>query len=179
MDEKEETKPPSREHLSYLAYAKAASGEPVIAILRTHLLAEYYLEQLIHLCLARGDKLIESGNLSFYQKLILVESLDVLSDRLVASVKNLNKLRNKCAHELNREISFHDIELLGQPLGPQFTKVKRKLPNTVEHMLGHVLGAICAGLFACIQLVEEQQHAKKERLTRRSKRARKSNALVR
>ncbi|MDQ1592077.1 MAG: hypothetical protein QOG71_2704 [Pyrinomonadaceae bacterium] len=139
----------------YEDYSKALRGEPIMALLRVHLLTEYYLERIIHLQLARGDKLIESGNFSYSQKLSLVSAMNVLPDDLLSCLKNLNKVRNKCSHEKDYQPTFADVELIGRPLGKNYTKLRRERPHTVENMLGYVVGHICAGITAIISYQEE------------------------
>jgi hypothetical protein len=55
-----------------------APPDALLALLRGHLYLESLLEQIIAVRLPRGDKILQNGNLSFYQKLTLVESLNVL-----------------------------------------------------------------------------------------------------
>lgn len=147
-----------RWHEGYEAYIKAVKGEPVITILRVHLLTEYYLEQIMRVFLPRGDKLIESGNLSYKQKLTLVESFNITRDNLISSLKNLNRVRNACAHERERAITFHDVECIGRPFGKEYTQIKKERENTVESMLSPVLGNICAALDAEVAKLEDKLH---------------------
>ena len=122
----------------------------VMLVLRAHLYSENLLERLIGLKLPRGDRVLENGNLSFHQKLMLVDSLDYLPDRIVSSFRNLNKLRNQCSHELNKSITMADITRIGSPLGKVFTDIKREckmeeLPvfgELIKYMCGY-LGASC------------------------------------
>ena len=67
-------------------------------------MAEYYLDRIISLNLESGEKVIKNGNLSFKQKVTLVESMAFLPDSVIRSLKNLNKVRNSLAHELEAEI---------------------------------------------------------------------------
>ena len=47
--------------------------DPVLTVLRAHLLTEYYSEQLIRLLIPRGDRILD-GSFSYAQKLALLEA---------------------------------------------------------------------------------------------------------
>ncbi len=97
-----------------------------LLLLKGHLYAEGRLERIISLRLSRGDRLIETGHLSFAQKLAVVDALNEIPDQIITVLKNLNKLRNQCAHELEKEVGDADVDRLGQPLGARFTELKQE-----------------------------------------------------
>ena len=140
----------------FVEYSRAISGEPIMAILRVHLLTEYYLERLIQLKLPKDDKLIQSRNFTYRHKLALVEALAVLDDALISSLKNLNSVRNDSAHERDKQLSLSDVELIGNPFGEAFKKVKHERPKTVKATLGYVLGMICACLAGDVANIENE-----------------------
>lgn len=117
--------------------------DPVTLVLRTHLYAENMLERVIVARLPRGDKMIETGSLTFFQKLVLVDAFDCLEDSIISSLRQLNKLRNQCAHELNRKIVDSDITRLGSPLGKVFTRFKREANFDEATLLRMVLEYVC------------------------------------
>lgn len=129
--------------------------DPVLSILRLHLLVEYHLERIFHLCLARGDK-ISSESFSFAHKLSLVEALDVLDDRTVQSLKNLNRVRNRCAHEFDKTITASDIELIGRPLGKEHTKIKNDAGSDQQEYLFNILGCVCGNVVAMVFAHEQR-----------------------
>ena len=98
-------------------------------ILKFHLLFENILERIIVKVLKRGDRLIEKGNLSFAQKLMLVHSFDIISDSYIQSLRQLNSLRNKLSHDKTAIITQNDFDLVGHPLGRAYTNIKRKYKN--------------------------------------------------
>lgn len=118
----------------------------VMVILRTHLLTENLLEKLILIGLPRGDKVVEDGGLTYYQKLLLVSSLDQLPDPIISSLKNLNKVRNQCAHELDKKITEAEVTRIGSPLGKKFTDLKKKAKLdelvTLKSVLTYVIGFV-------------------------------------
>jgi hypothetical protein len=117
--------------------------DPTLLILRVHLLAEYYLERLIHLTLERGDRVISDAGLSFYQKLVLVDSFDRLSDSIIQSLKGLNKIRNRIAHDAEKRIAPSDVEVIARPLGRVCTKYRTEHANSPEDFLRAILSYVC------------------------------------
>ena len=101
-------------------------------LLRFHLMTEYQLERIIAGRMARGDRILDDGPFSYYQKLLVVSALDVISDEVVASLRKLNSLRNKCAHQRDIQISISDIETIGRPLGKDFAVLRTKYGDDLE-----------------------------------------------
>jgi hypothetical protein len=125
-------------------------------ILKVHLLTEYYLERLIHLCLKRGDRVIDNGRLSYQQKLVLVDSMDILDDMAIQCLKNLNKLRNGFVHKINKKITMEDVEILAKPLGHESAKLRNKAKNNLLIFFHTVLSFIC-GLVGALVAYHEKQ----------------------
>jgi len=140
----------------YDKYSKAMeSGMPAMMLMQTHLLTEHYLNQIISICLERGEKLIKKGNLNYSQKIVVVESLDKISDRLIQSLKDLNSIRNKCAHEIDKDISLSDIDRIGRNFGKDFVPKRKKHINDHRKLLGDILGDICASMLGEIRKLED------------------------
>jgi hypothetical protein len=129
------------------------------------LLTEYYLERIIHIYLKRGDRAIKDGRLSYQQKLVLVDSLDILDDIFIQCLKGLNKIRNSCAHEINKKITMADVELIARPLGHPCTKFRVKAKNNPIIFLHSVLAFICGAVSYLVthheQLIISQSNKKK------------------
>ena len=126
--------------------------DPAIVVLKGHLYSENQLESLVLMKLPRGDKVLENGNLSYSQKLLLVESLDILPDNIISTLRGLNKLRNKFAHNLDAEVSHNEITRVGSPLGKKFTALKHSSKSD-EKLLWSVIHCVCGLLTkACISL---------------------------
>jgi hypothetical protein len=152
----ETTQPvPTKVNPNYELYRSAISGDPVATVLRFHLLTEYYLEQLIRSLLTRGDRIIESGNFSYAQKLCVVAATDELKDDLISALRNLNKLRNKCSHELHHKISAADLEPIGSPLGKDWTEIKKK-HSDVEARMNYLFGVISVFLSVELDAADEK-----------------------
>lgn len=88
----------------------------VAEILRTHLVSEFLLEELIRLVFDEKAEAILSIGLRYQQKLELASKLEIikefelLPDYVVSSLKKLNKLRNRVAHRLNEKVSDSEIK---------------------------------------------------------------------
>ena len=141
--------------------AVGESSDSVLFVLRGHLLAENYLERIIAHSLTRGDKVVQSGSFGFYQKLILVDALGQFDDRYIQCFKNLNSVRNKLAHELGKNISRTDTELIGQPLGPRFREIQREAKYDDALTLHRVIAYLCGYLAGAIVSLEQQERDQK------------------
>ena len=139
--------------------AIGAQSDPIAVILRAHLFTETLLERFITARLPRGDKLIEHGNLSYHQKLCAVEALQVLKDSAISSLRNLNKVRNQCAHELSKQISGADIARIGNPLGPEYRRIKRDSNFDDVKLLRLLIYYLCGYINGALSTVE---HPKEE-----------------
>ena len=137
---------------------------PVLTILRVHLLTEYYMERLLAMSLPRGDKITGEVNLSYAQKLAVLDSLDILDDTEIHCLRALNRVRNSCAHEMDRDITLSDVERIGRPLGSTFTALRREFASDIEQLLMKTLQNIARSLTYHIWRLESdiaQKHAKK------------------
>jgi hypothetical protein len=140
---------------------------PVLSVLRVHLLTEYYMERIFHLMLPRGD-MLGDANLSYAQKISLLEALDQIEDRTIQCLKNLNRVRNRCAHEYDKTITHADVELIGRPLGREHTKIRRKHVDNVTGYLREILFCICRDVTGEIYALEQgilsdRKHPEKEK----------------
>jgi hypothetical protein len=131
--------------------------EPLVQILKAHLYTENFLEKIILATLVRGDKIVENGNFTYHNKLLICESADVISDSLVSSLRNLNKLRNKFAHQLDMQISEADITRIGSPFGKEFTKLKKEHIGNNPLLFSSVLVMICAKLAIISYMLEHDE----------------------
>jgi uncharacterized protein YutE (UPF0331/DUF86 family) len=132
-----------------------ANQNPVLSVLRAHLLTEYYMERIFQLMLPRGD-ILSDANLSYAQKINLLEALAKIEDRTIQCLKNLNRLRNRCAHEYDKTITQADVELIGRPLGREHTEIRREHVDDVTGYLREILCAICRNVTGKIYVIEQR-----------------------
>jgi len=93
--------------------------------LRFHLLIEYYLDLIISNFLKRGFVLVDS-NITFSQKINIVDSFGVVPENIIISIKKLNTLRNKSAHDIDYQISEKDVDNIGRPFGKNYTEFAQR-----------------------------------------------------
>jgi hypothetical protein len=142
--------------------ARGEINDPVLLILRVHLFIEYMLERIIIAGLCRGDRVIEKARLSFVQKLVLVSSFDNVPSEDITVIRNLNTVRNRCAHERKKEITMADIELIGRPLGKEFTKFRKENHDNIVECLRRTLDTLCGGLCATTHYIEADNESQKK-----------------
>lgn len=112
----------------YKKFMQAIKGhsKDISILLRCHLIAEYFLDQIITTCISRGDLIVTDGRFTYSNKLLLVKGLDVVDDEVLTSLKHLNRIRNNCSHQMDYTISEADVDLIGRPYGNEYSKLKQK-----------------------------------------------------
>lgn len=115
---------------------KVRDNDALIAeILRVHLVSEFLLEELIKLAFGDKAEAILSIGLRYHQKLELASKLELvkeyrlLPDYVVGSLKRLNKLRNRVAHQLDEVVTDDEIKEL-------FMGLEKELPYDNMSELG-------------------------------------------
>jgi|688.fasta_scaffold08170_7 hypothetical protein len=84
-------------------------------ILRCHLLSEVILDKLIELALQPNGNAILSLRLSYNKKLdliskcVLSDDYELVPEIVIQSLKKLNKIRNRLAHELGATVTQQDV----------------------------------------------------------------------
>jgi hypothetical protein len=126
----------------------------VLIVLRVHLSIEQLFDRIVLSKLKRGDKLLDKGNMTFYQKIQLVDSFDIIDDGTMQAVKQLNKLRNTCSHEKAVKITAKEIDDIGKSLGSEFTKIQRELRDIIELYIKGVFILIYHNVFSQVALLE-------------------------
>lgn len=126
----------------------------IISVLKFHLLSENLLERIVLGTLKRGDRIIEKGNLSYYQKLQLIDSFDLVKDSHIQALRHLNSLRNKCSHKKETKITLEDVDLIGRPLGKEYTTIKRKHKNDLEKIVIDTFVIIYKGILCNVAIIE-------------------------
>ena len=133
------------EHYTYIKFESSIKNEndPTMLVLKAHLFAENAFENLIALQLPRGDKVVERGNLSFHQKLVLIDALNIVPDNVISSFRFLNKIRNQFAHDLDASVTHNDLLKLGSPLGKKFTEYRIKSAGNDDLLLKDLVHYLC------------------------------------
>lgn len=130
----------------------AIKGNSVIVLLRSHLLVEYYLNQLIIIYGGvSGYKKCEEAD--FFEKIDYIEQLKLILPERCDAIRRLNKIRNKLSHELEYEISESDIDSIGFCLGKGYIAEKFKKEMSSEKLLDYVLRMVV--IFAYIPITNK------------------------
>lgn len=153
-----------------LSAALGATNDVALPLLKFHLLAEQMLERIISEQLRRPDRLLEMGRLTFAQKLLLVHSFDVVEDASVHALRQVNSLRNECAHVKSKQIAEDDIDRIGQSLGKDYREIKRLDSDDLRVLLIFTLARVAqpfigALLYSDMELHTEEMRAAKAGLT--------------
>ncbi|KQY98817.1 hypothetical protein ASD19_06305 [Microbacterium sp. Root53] len=88
-----------------------AEADALAVLLRGHLWIEVLLEQVARTRLARPDA-IDWSRARFEHKLSIAEAVDGITPDLSAAVRDLNRLRNRLAHDLRYSVSEDDLKML-------------------------------------------------------------------
>ena len=134
--------------------ALAGHYDPILILLKAHLYIENLLERIIVASLKRGDRVFENARLSFFQKLVLVDSLDTVPDNVITSVRHLNTLRNGIAHQIERSISEADVRRLGDPLGEVFQRARAQNHYSTNIGFNTIVAYVCGFLAAKVEKLE-------------------------
>jgi len=107
----------------------------IFPFLRFHLLTENLLERIITNQLARADRFLDNANTSYNQKLCLVNSFDLLSDKVLQALKNLNSKRNRLSHTRSESISIGDLDIIGRPFGKEYSELRAKYSYDTKELM--------------------------------------------
>lgn len=128
-----------------------------ILIIKSHLICEYYLNQIL---IVKGiSKAKEINKLSFFDK--VNKALDMLDEEqknIHEKLIELNKLRNKIGHELEYVLSESDVDNLGYLTGKEYILNKYdfdKLENLLRRTLVLIVIDVSMLLF---QLVSKEKN---------------------
>jgi hypothetical protein len=152
--------------VGYKRFLKAISesNELVNIILRTHLLCEYYLDQILIAKIPRGDCLIDDSRTTFSYKIQLLKSFNFLGSNqsyLLDSASGLNRVRNDCSHTLDYFISESDIDRIGRPQGTKYLSLKKDNSEELKKLLVGTLIILVSGLdgvsISCVDEISLQK----------------------
>jgi hypothetical protein len=125
----------------------------VMIILRAHLHYESQLERLIRSAAPRGELLVDDSQLfTFSQKLLIVDAHEAVPRELVAALKGVNAVRNRCVHDLAKQLTDADIVKIGSPLGKKLTELRRDCNfneiETLRTLISHIAGRLARCVFS-------------------------------
>jgi len=132
---------------------------PLHLILQAHLYIEFMLDRFITSELPKGNLIINKGFLSFKQKTLLAATFTIIEPQVIDSILQLNKLRNNLAHKFNHVITDNEANLIGRPLGKDFTRMEKDANGCLICKLQFIVSFI-AGCVATNAIMSENTDIK-------------------
>lgn len=126
-------------------------GDPVLRILKCHLLSEAVLDKLLDLALEPNGEAVLAARLTYNQKLniasnsVLAEDYELIPDFVVGSLRTLNKIRNRLAHELGATVTREEVlELFmgvehPMPIDPSKADISLLIYHYTAFLFGNLL----------------------------------------
>ena len=121
--------------------------DPIPRILKCHLLTEVILDKLILYAYEPNGGAILAADLRYAKKLdiasrtMLVEDIPLIPDYVVGSLKKLNRIRNRLAHDLDANVTREEIiELFMGDMPVFLDAVKTDISIILHHYTGFILG---------------------------------------
>ncbi len=100
----------------------------IAVILKTHLYIENLLDEIITCLIPKSKKII---NFRFSAKVDLIESFNICTDDIILRIREVNKIRNGFAHDLNKELVFADLKCFINGI-----KIRENISNTNKFKRG-------------------------------------------
>ena len=143
-------------------------GEPISLILKCHLLSEVVIDRLIQLAFEPNGDAILSANLTYSKKVdiasktVLANDFPLLSDMVVGSLRKLNKIRNRLAHELGSSVSREEaIELF---MGSEHPMPNDPMKSDVRLLIYHYTTFLFGNLLPKYEFDEERHRGETQRV---------------
>ncbi len=137
-----------------LRQALRAGSDMIGELLRFHLVTECQLERMIQAALPRGDRVVDHAGLTYRHKLELVNGFDVIPDDVIRSLRKLDALRERYAHQTDAAVTAPDIGSVGRPLGMAFTRTKYDAGDDLERLLNSTFGLVYGFLIKGVYRLE-------------------------
>jgi len=83
-------------------------ADELTIVLKAHLFAEFLIDHIIKEKFSRPKRIL---NYTFYKKLEIIYSIDLIPNYLYKNILFLNKMRNKYSHDLDYRINPKEIVL--------------------------------------------------------------------
>jgi len=165
MDDQEKQKSELSKHLRVLkdklVRFLSPQTPPDVLIIKSHLICEYYLNQILILKgICSADQI---NNLSFSEK--NEKALDkniIIEKSSYDALKILNKLRNKVGHELEYVLSESDVDSLGFIQGKEYILNKYDFETLAEQLRDTLTDVVINIAVRLFKLVEAQKTASSE-----------------
>lgn len=132
------------ENMRQLSEAK----DPIVPLLKCHLLTEALLDRLIELAIEPNGEALTAAGLTYSKKLdiaskmVLIEDLALLSEVTLGSLRKLNKLRNRLAHTLGATVTLGEVKdlFMGVDHLMPITPSEDNIPLVLYHYTSFIFG---------------------------------------
>ena len=129
-------------------------------IIKSHLLSEYYINQILILREICSVKDIETW--TFHEKIEKALNLTNAEEKLIFDYNNrLNKLRNKVGHELEYSLSESDIDSLGYVQGKDYILNKYEIETDLERLRSMLNNIVINTALILINSIAEEKKKEK------------------
>jgi len=126
----------------------------ILPFLRFHLLTENLLERIVISHLARAKRFLDEANPRYYHKLCLVDSFNMLDEKTIGAIKNLNAIRNRLAHSRQASVSLEDLDKIGNNFGEEYRKLRDQWLSDTKELMCCVFELILFRLFTTVYHLE-------------------------
>lgn len=128
-----------------------SSGDDRSRSILMNLILEHLTDILLTHLIKNYRKFVKTNKPSFYLKLSLLKSFELLPDQVFASIDCLREIRNKFAHRLEI-VNFSDIDEKIQSKIDQTVRLasfeKEEMPQTLEKKISRIEFHAVVGLYA-------------------------------
>ena len=90
--------------LTDLSRALKKTDDLVLNVLRLHLSSELQLARLLEAKLPEPERFLRKAKPGYHTKLALADAFGVIPQRIVGALRELNSLRNRCAHRMRLRV---------------------------------------------------------------------------
>jgi hypothetical protein len=136
--------------LGDLANALRKTDDLVLNVLRFHLATEFQIDRFLDAKLPNSKRYLEGASPRFRDKLMLLHAFDVVPGRVVAALKEVNWLRNHCAHEQHYVVGAADIDKIGKHLEPEYQSLRRKAGDDLRALLAYTFATLYGELVGSV-----------------------------
>ncbi len=149
--------------ISNKVYSLKKYNDPDLAIIKAHLVCEYYIDQFIILKKDDEDD-IHLIELTFHNKITrFLNQNNPEEKKVFRKLNKLNKLRNSISHELDYIIRESDVDSIGVMVGKEYIFLKYKSQNNLEELLFYVLKDVISSISYLVYCYLEKSKIKNKK----------------
>ena len=147
----------ARREVKAFARIMKATDSIILPFLRFHLLTENLLERIVRCHLVRAERYLDKAKPSYKDKLCLAEAFNVLDEKTIGAIKNLNRIRNRLAHCGTACISVEDIDRIGNNFGKEYRDLRAEWLSDTKELMCCIFELILFRLFTAVYCLEHDR----------------------